>query len=110
MQWKDDLLASVKHIQNSLEKTIEKFKQLPSIFAIMKHKLNISNFWLSRVAKQSTESLNKTLDSSKTIQKDNIATKIIKETWILSQIYFMTISINVFQNPFFPDNLKKSGS
>ena len=71
LQCKDDLLASVEHIQDPLEKIIEKFKQRSSIIAIMKHKPNISNFSFSGMAKQSME----TLHSSKTIQKDNILTK-----------------------------------
>ena len=42
----------------------------------MRHKPNKPNFLFSGVAKQSIESLIKTLDSSKTIQKDNTPTKI----------------------------------
>ena len=88
MQCKDELLASVEHIQDPLEKIIEKFKQHPSIIAIMKHRPNKSNFSFSRVAKRSIESLIKTLDSSKTIQKDNRPAKIIKENIdIMSNIF-----------------------
>ena len=65
LQCKDDLLASVEHIQDPLEKIIEKFKQHPSVIAIMKHKPNKSNFSFSGVAKQSIQTLIKTLDSSK---------------------------------------------
>ena len=80
MQCKDDLLVSVEHIQDPLEKIIEKFKQYPSIIK--------SNFSFSGVVKQSIESLIKTLDSSKTVQKDNIPTKIIKENMdIMSNIF-----------------------
>ena len=57
----------------------------------MKHKPNKSKFSFSGVAKQSIESLIKTLDSSKTIQKDNIPTKIIKENMDIIRIYFMAI-------------------
>ena len=76
LQSKDDLLVSVEHI--------EKFEQHPSIIAIIKHKPNKSIFSLSGVVKQSIESLIKTLDSSKAIQKDNIPTKIIKADITLS--------------------------
>ena len=80
MQCKDDLLVSVEHIQDPLEKIIEKFKQYPCIIK--------SNFSFSGMVKQSIESLIKTLDSSKTVQKDNIPTKIIKENMdILSNIF-----------------------
>ena len=66
----------------------------------MKHKANKSNFSFSGVAKQSIESLIKTLDSSKTIQKDNIPTKIIKENMdIMSNIFHE--NVNVFQNSSF---------
>ena len=96
LQCKDELLASVEHIQDPLEKIIEKFKQHPSIIAIMKHRPNKSNFSFSRVAKRSIESLIKTLDSSKTIQKDNIPAKIIKENIdIMSNIFHE--DINVFR-------------
>ena len=57
----------------------------------MKHKRNKPNFLFSEVAKQSIQSLIKTLNSSKTIQKDNIPTKIIKVTWMLCRVYFMAI-------------------
>ena len=91
LQCKDDLIASVENMQDHLEKIIEKFKQHPSIIAIMKHKPNKSNFLFSGVAKQSIESLIKALDSSKSSQKDNILTKIIKENVVLCRIYFMKI-------------------
>ena len=39
LQCKDDLIASVENMQDHLEKIIEKFKQHPSIIAIMKHNL-----------------------------------------------------------------------
>ena len=88
MQCKDELLVNVEYIQNPLEKIIEKFKQEPSIIGIMKHKPNRSNFLLSAVLKQIIESLIKTFDSSKTIQKDNIPTKMIKENMdIMSNIF-----------------------
>ena len=38
LQCKDDLIASVENMQDHLEKIIEKFKQHPSIIAIMKYK------------------------------------------------------------------------
>ena len=79
LQCKDDLLVSFEHIQDPLEKNIKKFKQHPSIIAIIKHKPNKPNFSFSGVAKQSIESLIKTLNSSKTVQKDNIQINIIKE-------------------------------
>ena len=88
LQCKDELLVNVEYIQNPLEKIIEKFKQEPSIIGIMKHKPNRSNFSLSGVVKQIIESLIKTFDSSKTIQKDNIPTKMIKENMdIMSNIF-----------------------
>ena len=108
LQCKDELLASVEHIQDPLEKIIEKFKQHPSIIAIMKHRPNKSNFSFSRVAKRSIESLIKTLDSSKTIQKDNIPTKIIKENIdIMSNIFHEDIN-KCFSESFFPDDLKRA--
>ena len=58
----------------------------------MKRKPNKSNFSFSGVAKEIMESLSKTLDSSKTIQKDYILTKIIKEN-----LDFMS---NIFHEPF----------
>ena len=107
LQCKDELLASVEHIQDPLEKIIEKFKQHPSIIAIMKHRPNKSNFLFSRVAKRSIEFLIKTLDSSKTIQKDNIPTKIIKENIdIMSNIFHEDIN-KCFSESFFPDDLKR---
>ena len=105
---KNDLLVSVEHIQDPLEKIIEKFKQHPSIIPIMRHKPNKSNFSFSRVAKQSIESLIKTLDSSKAIQKDNISTKIIKENMdIMSNIFHDNIN-KCFSESFFPDDLKRA--
>ena len=105
MQCKDDLLATVEHIQDPLEKIIEKFEQHPSIIPIIKHKPNKSIFSLSGVAKQSIESLIKTLDSSKTIQKDHIPTKIIKENMnIMSNIFHD----NCFSESVFPDDLKRA--
>ena len=78
----------MEHILDPLEKIIEKFKQHPSIIATVKHKPNEPNFSFSGVVKQSIESLIKTLDSSKTVQKDNIPTKIIKENMdIMSNIF-----------------------
>ena len=53
----------------------------------MKHEPNKPNISFSGVAKQSIESLIKTLNSSKTIQKD----KIIKENMDIIRIYFMAI-------------------
>ena len=74
----------------------------------MKHKPNKSNFSFSGVAKQSIESLIKTLDSSKTIQKDNIPTKIIKENMdIMSNIFHEDIN-KCFSESFFPDDLKRA--
>ena len=108
LQCKDELLASVEHIQDPLEKIIGKSKQHPSIIAIMKHRPNKSNFSFSRVAKQSIESLIKTLDSSKTIQKYNIPTKIIKENInIMSNIFHEDIN-KCFSESFFPDDLKRA--
>ena len=108
LQCKDELLASVEYIQDPLEKIIEKFKQHPSIIAIMKHRPKKSNFSFSRVAKRSIESLIKTLDSSKTIQKDNIPTKIIKENIdIMSNIFHEDIN-KCFSESFFPDDLKRA--
>ena len=105
MQCKDELLASVEHIRDPLEKTIERFKQHPSIIAIMKHRPNKSNFSFSRVAKRSIESLIKTLDSSKTIQKHNIPTKIIKENIdIMWNIFHEDIN-KCFSESIFPDDL-----
>ena len=63
LQCKDEVLASVEHIQDPLDKIMEKFKQQPSIIAIMKHRPNQSSFSFNRVAKRSIESLIKTLDS-----------------------------------------------
>ena len=108
LQCKDDLIASVENMQDHLEKIIEKFKQHPSIIAIMKHRPNKSNFSFSRVAKRSIESLIKTLDSSKTIQKDNIPTKIIKENIdIMSNIFHEDIN-KCFSESFFSDDLKRA--
>ena len=74
----------------------------------MKHKPNKSKFSFSGVAKQSIESLIKTLDSSKTIQKDNIPTKIIKENMdIMSNIFHDNIS-KCFSEYFFLDDLKRA--
>ena len=54
----------------------------------MKYKPNEPNFLFSRVVKKSIESLVKIVDSSKTIQKDNIPTKIIEENMdIMSNIF-----------------------
>ena len=78
------------------------------MIAIMEHKPNKSNFSFSRVAKQSIESLIKTLDSSKTIQKDNIPTKIIKENMdIMSNTFHDSIN-KCFSESFFPDGLKRA--
>ena len=108
LQCKDELLASVEHIQDPLEKIIEKFKQHPRFITIMKHRPNKSNFSFSRVAKRSIESLIKTLDSSKTIQKDNIPTKIIEENIdIMWNIFHEDIN-KCFSESFFPDDLKKA--
>ena len=58
--------------------------------------------------KQSIESLIKTLDSSKTIQKDNIPTKIIKENMnIMSNIFHDSIN-KCFSESFFSDDLKRA--
>ena len=74
----------------------------------MKHRPNKSNFSFSRVAKRSIESLIKTLDSSKTIQKDIIPTKIIKENIdIMSNIFHEDIT-KYFSESFFPDDLKRA--
>ena len=59
----------------------------------MKYKPNEPNFLFSRVVKKSIESLVKIVDSSKTIQKDNIPTKIIKENMdIMSNIFHDNIN------------------
>ena len=106
LQCKDDLIASVENMQDHLEKIIEKFKQHPSIIAIMKYKPNKSNFLFSGVAEQSIESLIKALDSSKSSQKDNILTKTIKENVdIMSNIFHENIN---FSESFFPDDLKRA--
>ena len=108
LQCKDELLASVEHIQDPLEKIIENFKQHPSIIAIMKHRPNKSNFSFSRVAKRSIESLIRTLDSSKTIQKGNIPTKIVEENIdIMSNTFHEDIN-KCFSESFFPDDLKRA--
>ena len=108
LQCKDDLLANVEHIHDPLEEIIEKFKQHLSIIAIMKYKPNKFSFSFSRVAKQSIESLIITLDSSKTIQKDNIPTKIIKENMDI-MLNIFNDNINKFSSEsFFPDDLKKA--
>ena len=74
----------------------------------MKHRPNKSNFSFSKVAKRSIESLIKTLDSSKTIQKDNIPTTTIKENIdIMSNIFHKYIN-KCFSETFFPDDLKKA--
>ena len=107
LQCKDELLASVEHIRDPLEKIIEKFKQHSSTIAIMKHRPNKSNFSFSKVAKRSIEFLIKTRDSSKTIQKDNIPTKIIKGNIdIMSNIFHE--DINKCFSEFFPDDLKRA--
>ena len=108
LQCKDELLVSDQHIQDPLEKIIGKFKQHPSVIAIMKHKPNKPNFSFSGVAKQSIESLIKTLDTSKTIQKDNIPTKIIEENMdIMSNMFHDNIN-KFFSESFFPDDLKRA--
>ena len=90
------------------KKNIKKFKQHPSIIAIIKHKPNKPNFSFSGVAKQSIESLIKTLDTSKTIQKDNIPTKIIEENMdIMSNMFHDNIN-KFFSESFFPDDLKRA--
>ena len=105
MQCKDDLLVVVEHIQDPLEKLIEKFKLYPRIITIVKHKPNKPNFLLIGVAKQSIEYLIKTLDSSKSIQKDNIPTEIIKENMdIMWNISHDNIN-KCFSESFFPDDL-----
>ena len=74
----------------------------------MKHEPNKPNISFSGVAKQSIESLIKTLNSSKTIQKDNIPTKIIKENMdIMSNIFHDNIS-KCFSEYFFLDDLKRA--
>ena len=108
LQCKDELLVSDQHIQDPLEKIIGKFKQHPSVIAIMKHKPNKPNFSFSGVAKQNIESLIKTHDPSKTIQKDNIPTKIIEENMdIMSNIFHDNIN-KFFSESFFPDDLKRA--
>ena len=60
------------------------------------------------MAKQCIESLIKTLDSSKSIQKDDIPTKMIKENM---DIMLNTFNDNInkcFSEPFFPDDLKRA--
>ena len=58
--------------------------------------------------KKSIESLVKIVDSSKTIQKDNIPTKIIKENMdIMSNIFHDNIN-KCFSESFFPDDLKRA--
>ena len=90
------------------KKNIKKFKQHPSIIAIIKHKPNKPNFSFSGVAKQSIESLIKTLNSSKTVQKDNIQINIIKENMdIMSNIFHDNIN-KCFSESFFPDDLKRA--
>ena len=90
------------------KKNIKKFKQHPSIIAIIKHKPNKPNFSFSGVAKQSIESLIKTLNSSKTIQKDNIPTEIIAENMdIMSNIFYDNID-KCFSESFFPDDVKRA--
>ena len=74
----------------------------------MKYKPNEPNFLFSRVVKKSIESLVKIVDSSKTIQKDNIPTKIIKENMdIMSNIFHDNIN-KCFSESFFPDDLKRA--
>ena len=98
----------MEHILDPLEKIIEKFKQHPSIIATVKHKPNEPNFSFSGVVKQSIESLIKTLDSSKTVQKDNIPTKIIKENMdIMSNIFHDNVN-KCFSESFFPDDWKRA--
>ena len=90
------------------KKNIKKFKQHPSIIAIIKHKPNKPNFSFSGVAKQSIESLIKTLNSSKTIQKDNIPTEIIAENMdIMSNMFYDNID-KCFSESFFPDDVKRA--
>ena len=60
------------------------------------------------MAKQSIESLIKTLDSSKSIQKDNIPTKIIKENVDIMPSTFHDNINECFSESFFPDDLKKA--
>ena len=57
--------------------------------------------------KKSIESLVKIVDSSKTIQKDNIPTKIIEENMdIMSNIFHQNTKKN-FSESFFLDDLKR---
>ena len=107
LQCKDDLLVSVEHIQDSLEKIIEKLEQHQSIIAIIKHRLTKPNFWFSGVAQQSIEYLIKTLVSSKTIKKDNIRTKMIKENIDIMRNIFHDNVNKCSSESFFPDDLKK---
>ena len=73
----------------------------------MKHKPNKPNFSFSGVAKQNIESLIKTHDPSKTIQKDNIPTKIIEENMdIMSNIFHQNTN-KCFSESFFLDDLKR---
>ena len=73
----------------------------------MKYKPNEPNFLFSRVVKKSIESLVKIVDSSKTIQQDNIPTKIIEENMdIMSNIFHQNTN-KCFSESFFLDDLKR---
>ena len=73
----------------------------------MRHKPNKPNFLFDVVAKQSIESLIKNLGSSKTIQKDNIPTNIIKENMDIMSNKFHDNINKCFRESFFPDDLKR---
>ena len=95
------------NIQGPLRKIIKNFKQHPSIIVTVKYKPNEPNFLFSRVVKKSIESLVKIVDSSKTIQKDNIPTKIIEENMdIMSNIFHQNTN-KCFSESFFLDDLKR---
>ena len=97
----------MEHIQDLLEKITEKFKQHPSMIAIMKHKPNKSNFSFTGVAKQSIESLIKTR-FFKNHSKREYTNKIIKENMdIMSNIFHDNIN-KCFSESFFPDDLKRA--
>ena len=97
----------MEHIQDLLEKITEKFKQHPSMIAIMKHKPNKSNFSFTGVAKQSIESLIKTR-FFKNHSKREYTNKIIKENMdIMSNIFHDNIS-KCFSESFFLDDLKRA--
>ena len=104
----EDLSVPVEHLQDPIERIIEKFKLHPSIIEINKHNHSKPKFSFSAMTKKDIASLIKSLDSKKAIQKDNVPTKIIKENRDLMSDIFLNSINKCFANSCFPDELKEA--